>query len=192
MKRVHGHALTGVRGQRVQRGQPCGWDRDRDRGRGAWWRSDWWLNLVAGKTIQPPWRAREMHPYPRLRRYFPRRGKFALCFPVESCGTLLSIHSPTASAGGRWWRSHQRGGRFSHARRAVVRFYHTGAPLFSKAPTTPSEPCEPFAPSEPSRPKGVSIRAPASLDPGPDLYPVSITHRAPVSSRPHSLQSFLR
>ena len=79
---------------------------------------------------------------------------------------------------------------FSHARRAVVRFYHTGAPLFSKAPTTPSEPCEPFAPSEPSRPKGVSIRAPSSLDPGPD--PGSITHRAPVSSRPHSLQSFLR
>ena len=48
------------------------------------------------KTKQPPWRAREnmqtafqtektikprlwregMHPYPRLRRYFPRRGRF--------------------------------------------------------------------------------------------------------------------
>ncbi len=24
-------------------------------------------------------RPMEMHPYPRLRRYFPRRGKFALC-----------------------------------------------------------------------------------------------------------------
>ena len=84
LKRVHGHALTGVRVQKVQRVQPCGWDRDRNRGRGAWWRSGWWLNLVAGKTIQPPWRAREMHPYPRLRRYFPLRGKW--------CAAPIGVH----------------------------------------------------------------------------------------------------
>ena len=29
----------------------------------------------------------EMHPYPRLRRYFPRRGKFALCLP--SCPLVI-------------------------------------------------------------------------------------------------------
>ena len=52
----YGHAF----GVRVQRGQPCGWDRDQ--GRGAWWRSGWWLNLVAGKTIQPPCGRRENKP----------------------------------------------------------------------------------------------------------------------------------
>ena len=40
----------------------------------------------------------------------------SLYLPIESCGTLLSVHSPPASAGGRWWRSHQRGCLFSIAR----------------------------------------------------------------------------
>ena len=33
-------------------------------------------SLRAEKTIQPRLRREEMNPYPRLRRYFPRRGKF--------------------------------------------------------------------------------------------------------------------
>ena len=53
----------------------------------------------------------EMHPYPRLRRYFLRRGKSALRFPVESCGTMLSTHSPTAKRGEGGGASHQRGRR---------------------------------------------------------------------------------
>ena len=78
------------------------------------------------KPLKPPCRAlenkqtslrsREMHPYPRLRRYFPRRGKSALRFPLESCGTLLSTHSPTASVEGKVVRQHQRGCRFSITR----------------------------------------------------------------------------
>ena len=77
-------------------------------------------------------RAMEMHPFCRLRRRLPRRGRFALRFPSELCGTLLSIHSApafagwqgnwirrepldaressdTLSRGGRWCRRHQRG-----------------------------------------------------------------------------------
>ena len=54
-------------------------------------------------------RAMEMHPFCRLRRRLPRRGRFALRFPSELCGTLLSIHSAPAFAGERWCRRHQRG-----------------------------------------------------------------------------------
>ena len=51
-------------------------------------------------------RAMEMHPFCRLRRRLPRRGRFALRFPSELCGTLLSIHSAPAFAGwqGNWIR----------------------------------------------------------------------------------------
>ena len=59
------------------------------------------------KTIQPLWRALEMHPF-RL-RHLPRRGRFALCFPVESCDTLLSIHSAPAQRGKGGAVRHQRG-----------------------------------------------------------------------------------
>jgi hypothetical protein len=71
------------------------------------------------KPLQPPWRAkgkqanracgvREMHPYPRLRRYFPRRGKFWRRYASELCGTLFSTHSvPVRGKGGAV--RHQRG-----------------------------------------------------------------------------------
>ena len=38
----------------------------------------------AAKTVKPGWRPLEMHPYPRLRRYFPRWGKSALHLPLVS------------------------------------------------------------------------------------------------------------
>ena len=41
----------------------------------------------------------------------PRRGRFALCLPVETCGTLQSIHSPTASAGGKVVPEGTKGGK---------------------------------------------------------------------------------
>ena len=85
------------------------------------------------KPLQPPWRAkgkqanrafgaREMHPYPRLRRYFstgkrltrfsvaqglptnrvrlpPRRGKFWRRYASELRGTLFSTHSAPVRGG---------------------------------------------------------------------------------------------
>ena len=69
------------------------------------------IPLRGMKTIQPPWRAWEMHPYPRFAvlppkgetthndlrvavaptnhvRCAPRRGKFALCFTLEMIKSL--------------------------------------------------------------------------------------------------------
>ena len=48
-----------------------------------------------------------MHPF--CLRHLPRRGKSALCFLVESCGTLLSIHSAPAKRGKGGAVRHQRG-----------------------------------------------------------------------------------
>ena len=104
-------------------------------------------------------RPMEMHPYPRLRRYFPRRGKSALHSAVELIS--ISMHSTArispsggdAAAGGRRgaFPSRQRRGcmvfpdrravvcfsLFPTPARAVVWFYHKGAPSFLRgAPST--------------------------------------------------------
>ena len=42
----------------------------------------------------------EMHPF--CLRHLPRRGRSVLRFLVESCGTMLSTHSPTSEAGALW------------------------------------------------------------------------------------------
>ena len=62
--------------------------------RGFWWAPFKKKGRHYDKTIQPPCGrgeqanracgAMEMHPDPRLRRYFPRRGKFALCLSLLS------------------------------------------------------------------------------------------------------------
>ena len=51
----------------------------------------------------------EMHPF--CLRHLPRRGRSALRFLVESCGTMLSTHSPTSEAGGKVVASATKGGR---------------------------------------------------------------------------------
>ena len=89
--------------------------------------------------------------------------------PLISGSKVSTGCCPTACGGEGGGASHQRGPLFPRPSGRLYGLIIRGAPLFSKAPTTPSEPCEPFAPSEPSRPKGVSIRAPASPDPGPDF-----------------------
>ena len=89
-----------------------------------------------GKTGKPGLRPMEMHPYPRLRRYFPRRGKSSL----RSAFVLISIskHSAAkicpsgedAAEGGRRGAFLSPAGRFAcfpSPARAVVWFYHTGA-----------------------------------------------------------------
>ena len=74
-----------------------------------------------GKTVQPGF-ARGNAPLLVLMHHFPRRGKFALRLAFMSCGTMHSVHSPTAKRGGRWCRRHQRGRRAKRAsrRKAVI------------------------------------------------------------------------
>ena len=80
-----------------------------------------------------PW---EIHPFCCLWRRLPRWGRFPLCLPVETCGTLHSTHSPTASAGGRWCRKAPKGAScrrqlfsvFPCATGAVVWFYQKRRP----------------------------------------------------------------
>ena len=80
------------------------------------------------------------------------------CNPI--CGSILCTGCCAPACGGKVVAPATKGGRFSIARRAVVKVLYKLAPsIILKAPTTPSEPCEPFAPFEPSRPQGVSITA---------------------------------
>ena len=58
-------------------------------------------------------------------RCAPRRGKSALRFPMESYGTLLSIHSSTAKRGERWWRQPPKGDAFPRPK--------GGLPVFPRA-----------------------------------------------------------
>ena len=59
-------------------------------------------------------------------RCAPRRGKSTLRFPMESYGTLLSIHSSTAKRGGeRWWRQPPKGDAFPRPK--------GGLPVFPRA-----------------------------------------------------------
>ena len=105
-------------------------------------------------------RSMEMHPYPRLRRYFPRRGKFALCPAFE----LISISrhsaaktSPSgegAAAGGRrgaFPRAIGAVGLFSLARQGDYKGFINWR---RSRPPQPFEPSAPFESSEPSRPQG--------------------------------------
>ena len=108
---------------------------------------------------------------------FPRRGKFALLLPSVSCGTLLSVHSPTGYAGvasgSRTTRAHYGATYERNALRSLVVPPPAGERWCRKAPKgeaaaggiyTGAEgahhnphgrrPCQAFAPFEPSRPQG--------------------------------------
>ena len=192
-------------------------------------------------------RPMEMHPYPRLRRYFPRRGKFALCsafgliqyeqhfgelatsgglspfgaygttFPPQKQwdnppqGTIspksISMHSVAriSPAGGGAAAGDRRGafpslaGRlacFPFARRAVVWFYHKGAPSFSRAPITAFSPERsdatllynpwhrgPEGPMDAIRPSAPKAQAPSGIQP-----PRSWPHARPQPVGPSTLR----
>ena len=90
-------------------------------------------------------------PYPAPRDCPLCRGqnKTSLHLPAASCGTMLSTHSPTALAGGRWCRQAPKGG-------AAAGGIYTGAAGAHHNPhgQRPCQTFEPFAPFEPSRPPG--------------------------------------
>ena len=53
-----------------------------------------------GKPYNRAYGALEMHPYPRLRRYFPRRGKFSCRSAFELISTLKHSVAKTSPSGG--------------------------------------------------------------------------------------------
>ena len=70
--------------------------------------------------------ALEMHSYPRLRRYFPRRGKFALLSASELISISRHKGAKTSPSGGRCRRQK---GCISNARRAVGLFSSGRSPV---------------------------------------------------------------
>ena len=86
------------------------------------------LNITVNWPLTRP-------PYPAAPDSHPIQGGeyTSLRSPVESCGTLVSTHSPTSEAGrGRWWRSHQRGSLFHRPLGRLPGFIIMAPPYFQK------------------------------------------------------------
>ena len=86
------------------------------------------LNITVNWPLTRP-------PYPAAPDSHPIQGGeyTSLRSPVESCGTLVSTHSPTSEAGrGRWWRSHQRGPLFHRPLGRLPGFIIMAPPYFQK------------------------------------------------------------